>query len=180
MLEGIFDNPHQNSEPKRPSADDIFGNQILVPENTKPEAKSSTNPFDAFAGISSSPPIQQNNPFVSDVFSQNTAFGANMYQQNTGGFGISAGMGGISTGFGGHGDWGASFQSNFGTSNFAAVNAFSGAGAFDNNPPTQQKSEFSSLNVFGNNQTEASKQHNSGKPAGSKLPQGVSGFDLFD
>ena len=180
-LEGIFDNPPpQNAEPKRPSADDIFGSNILVPENSKPEAKASTNPFDAFAGANSSSPPQQNNPFVSDVFSQNNAFGGNMYQQNTGGFGVSGGMGGNSSGFGGQGDWGAGFQSNFGTGNLAAGSAFSGAGAFDNNKPAPQKSEFSSLDVFGKKQAEVPKQPNSSKPTGANLPQGVSGFDLFE
>jgi hypothetical protein len=130
-LEGIFDNPIQNTEPKRPSADDIFGSNILVPENTKTKAQVSANPFDAFAGANPIPPTQQNNPFVSDVFSQNNAFGANMYQQNTGGFGVSGSIGGNSAGFGGNNDWGAGFQSNFGSSSFATGDAFSASVPFD-------------------------------------------------
>jgi hypothetical protein len=40
--------------------------------------------------------------------------------------------------------------------------------------------EFASLNVFGNKQTEVPKQQNSSKPTRANLPQGISGFDLFE
>jgi hypothetical protein len=153
-LEGIiFDNNNYN-QPSKTHADDVFGNGMLMPENSKKPVVAS-NPFDAF-NAQVNPPAQSSNPFGSDVFSQNNAF-----QNNTQ----------ANTGFGNIGktDWNAGF-----TSEFSSNSAFAAPGAFANQK--QPSSDFSGLNPFGYGEQPAQAAK---KPAGAALPPGVNGFDLF-
>lgn len=181
-LEGIVFDDNHNSKPqaKKPNVDDIFGSGMLMPEKTNTSAKpQSTNPFDAF-GVANNQHAQQNDPFASDVFSQNNAFGSSMGQPQNSGFRMGHQQ---NTGFGmDQSDWGSGFSNQFSGSGFQMNSGFSTSNTFSSQPAvkTEKKNEFASLNPFGGNTTN---QQNTGgsssKPSGAVLPPGVNGFDLF-
>lgn len=194
-LEGIIfdDNQYNKPQPQKKSEDDIFGGGMQAPESigTKP---TNSNPFDAF-GTTESKPVQQKDPFSSDIFSQNIDFPNTAGQQQNMGFGFgqeqhtgfgqaqNTGFGNNqNTGFGmGQSDWGSGFTSQFSGSGFQTDNAFSTPNTFSSQPVTknERKSDFAALNPFGGNPSGQQANQNNTKPAGAPLPPGVSGFDLF-
>lgn len=182
-LEDVF-----GSKPQK--HDDIFGGGILAPETNK--ISSSSNPFDAFNIPEKQAPPPKQNPFVSDVFSNNSSF-------------PSAFGGSSSATFGSTGDsWGAAFPSafpstfptafptSFQSSNTSAFpssfpSAFPSsipsasdpfADAFGPKPVAKPSTDFAHLNPLSSGESSMSKPVAS-KPSGGALPPGVGGFDLF-